>query len=201
MIFETPFSLEDPLVLAALGVAAIVLLIVILLIVTLLRAGRSARNGEEITRQMGGLGQAVQMLGQGQDQLTGGLRTVSDAQANAQTQTVQLMEARLAEVQRQMQERLHENALRSARALTDMQERMNETLKGSAVKTTVEVLDVGLQVLLVFVPAHPINADRCLLFEFVKTLVQQFFIEMVKERCELELAALAGRFAHTPQSA
>ncbi len=136
MIFETPLSLEDPLVLAGLGALGVVLLIVILLIVTLVRAGRSARNAEEITRQMGGLGQAVQMLGQGQDQLTGGLRTVSDAQANAQTQTVQLMEARLAEVQRQMQERLHENALRSARALTDMQERMNETLKGSAVKTT-----------------------------------------------------------------
>ena len=108
----------------------------ILLIVTVLRAGRSARNAEALSRQMSGLGQAVQVLGQGQDQLTGGLRTVSDAQANAQTQTVQVMEARLAEVQRQMQERLHENALRSARALSDMQERMNETLKGSTVETT-----------------------------------------------------------------
>ncbi len=136
MIFQSPLSLEDPAVLAALGAAAIVLLIVLLLIVTVLRAGRSMRNAEELSRQMGGLGQAVQLLGQGQDQLTGGLRTVSDAQANAQTQTVQVMEARLAEVQRQMQERLHENALRSARAMSDMQERMNETLKGSTVQTT-----------------------------------------------------------------
>ena len=133
---EVTLSLEDPLVLAALGVAGVVLLIVVLLLVTLVRAGRSARNAEEVTRQMAGLGRAVQLLGQGQDQLTGGLRTVSDAQATAQTQTVQVMEARLAEVQRQMQERLHENALRSARALSDMQERMNETLKGSTVKTT-----------------------------------------------------------------
>jgi len=136
MSFETPLVLEDPLVVAAFGAAGVVVLIVVLLMITLVRAGRSARNAEALSRQMGGLGQAVQMLGQGQDQLTGGLRNVSDAQANAQTQTVQVMEARLAEVQRQMQERLHENALRSARALTDMQERMNETLKGSAVKTT-----------------------------------------------------------------
>ena len=135
MSFET-LSLQDPLVWAALGAGAVVLLIVVLLLVTLVRAGRSARTAEELARQMTGLGQAVQVLGQGQDQLTGGLRTVSDAQATAQTQTVQVMEARLAEVQRQMQERLHENALRSARALSDMQERMNETLKGSTVKTT-----------------------------------------------------------------
>ena len=136
MIFDTPLVLDDPRVLAALGAAALVLLIVLLLIVTVLRAGRSVRTSEELTRAMSGLGQAVQVLGQGQDQLTGGLRTVSDAQAHAQTQTVQVMEARLAEVQRQMQERLHENALRSARALSDMQERMNETLKGSTVQTT-----------------------------------------------------------------
>ena len=136
MIFGMPLSLDDPLVLAALGVLGVVALILILLIVTLARAGRSARNAEELTRQMTGLGQAVQLLGQGQDQLTGGLRTVSDAQASAQTQTVQLMEARLADVQQQMQARLHENALRSARSLSEMQERMNETLKGGQVKTT-----------------------------------------------------------------
>ena len=54
----------------------------------------------------------------------------------ARPRLIQTMEARLAEVQRQMQERLHENAMRSARALSEMQERMNETLKGSTVKTT-----------------------------------------------------------------
>ncbi|GKY86777.1 DNA recombination protein RmuC [Sinisalibacter aestuarii] len=129
-------DLNDPLVIAALVAGAVVLLIVILLFVVLLRAGRSARMAEQLAQQMGGLGQAVQILGQGQEQLTGGLRSVSDAQATAQTQMVQTMEARLAEVQRQMQDRLHDNAMRSARSLNEMQERMNETLKGSAVKTT-----------------------------------------------------------------
>ncbi len=127
---------SQPLALAGLAAAAVAFLVLILLLVTVLRAGRSARLVEDLSRQIGGLGHAVQALGQGQDQLTGGLRTVSDAQANAQSQTIQMMEARLAEVQRQMQERLHENAMKSARSLSDMQERMNETLKGSAVKTT-----------------------------------------------------------------
>jgi DNA recombination protein RmuC len=135
---ETALSkdLGDPLVIAALIVAGTVLLMLILLIVVLARAGRSARMAEQLAQQMGGLGQAVQILGQGQEQLTGGLRTVSDAQATAQAQVVQAMEVRLGEVQRQMQERLHDNAMKSARSLSEMQERMKETLSGSAVKTT-----------------------------------------------------------------
>ncbi len=127
---ETALSkdLGDPLVIAALIVAGTVLLMLILLIVVLARAGRSARMAEQLAQQMGGLGQAVQILGQGQEQLTGGLRTVSDAQATAQAQVVQAMEVRLGEVQRQMQERLHDNAMKSARSLSEMQERMKETL-------------------------------------------------------------------------
>lgn len=131
-----PLDFRDPLVIATLGGAAVGLLMLVLLIVVVVRAGRSARISERLGQQLGGLGQAVQILGRGQEQLTGSLRTVSDAQASAQTQTVQAMEARLAEVQRQMQDRLHENAMRSAKALAEMQERMNETLKGSTVKTT-----------------------------------------------------------------
>ena len=57
------------------------------------------------------------------------------------------------------------------------------------------------QVSLVFVPAHPVNADGCLLLELVKARGQQFFVDMVKERCEFELTALASRFTHTEQPA
>ena len=135
---DTGFALDlnDPITLAALAAGAVLLLVLILLIVVLLRAGRSAQLSEQVSQQVGGLGHAVQILGQGQEQLTGGLRSVSDAQATAQTQMVQVMEARLAEVQARMQDRLHENAMRSARSLSEMQERMNETLQGSTVKTT-----------------------------------------------------------------
>ncbi len=130
---DLPLPLDNPLLLAGFGFGA---LVVLLLIVVIARAGRSARVSEDLARQMTGLGQAVQYLGQGQEQLTGGLRSVSDAQANGQTQMVRAMEQRLAEVQRQMQEQLHNNAMKSARSMSEMQERMNETLKGSAVKTT-----------------------------------------------------------------
>lgn len=135
---QTPVAIDfnDPLVILALAVGGAILLVVLLLVVVLLRAGRSARMAERLSHQIGGLGQAVQILGQGQEQLTGGLRTVSDAQTTTHSQMVQAMEVRMAEVQRQMQDRLHENAMRSARAMAELQERMNETLKGSTVKTT-----------------------------------------------------------------
>ncbi len=112
-------------------------LAVLLLVLVLRRAGRSARVAEDLAGgQMAGLGQAVQVLAQGQDQLSGGLKHVSDAQTTGQSQMIQTMEARLAQVQQQMNDRLHDNALRSARTLNEMQERMAENLQGSAVKTT-----------------------------------------------------------------
>ncbi len=78
----------------------------------------------------------MQQLGAGQEQLRGGLQTVSDTQANAQAQLIQSMEARLAAVQQNMQDRLADNAARSARSLAEMQARMNETLHGSSKQTT-----------------------------------------------------------------
>nr|WP_246534570.1 DNA recombination protein RmuC [Aliiroseovarius lamellibrachiae] len=113
-----------------------VVLVIVLLIVSVRRAGQSARASSELARQLGGLGHAVQVLGAGQDQLSGGLRTVSDAQASGQAQVLQAMEARLGAVQQQMNDRLHDNAMKSARSMVEMQERMKETLQGSAVKTT-----------------------------------------------------------------
>ena len=135
-IGDMTLDLTDPLVLLALVAGAVLLLLVLLILVVLVRTGRATATNADLARQLGGIGQAVQVLGQGQDQLSGGLRTVSDAQANAQARMIQTMETRLADVQRQMQDRLHENAMRSARSLSDLHERMNETLTGSTVKTT-----------------------------------------------------------------
>ncbi|UWQ04441.1 DNA recombination protein RmuC [Aliiroseovarius crassostreae] len=130
---EFSLPLTHPLVLAAAGVVALIL---VLLMLSLRRAGQSARVGEDLARQMHWLGQNVQQLGQGQEQLRGGLNHVSDQQASAQVQVIQTVEARLGAVQQQMNDRLHDNAMKSARALADMQERMKESLQGSAVKTT-----------------------------------------------------------------
>lgn len=135
-IGDLTLDTNDPLVMAALAAGALVLLILILLIVAVRAAGRSARAAEPLAQQLGYLGQSVQALSQGQEQLRGGLQTVSDTQALAQAQMIQTVEARLSSVQQQMQDRLADNALRSQRSLNEMQERMRESLHGSSKQTT-----------------------------------------------------------------
>ncbi len=130
------YALDDPLVMAALAGAAVILLMLALLIMAVRAAGRSAAMTAPLVQQITHLGQHVQQLGQGQEQLRGGLQTVSDTQATAQAQVIQTVEARLSSVQQQMQDRLADNALRSARSLAEMQERMKETLHGSSKQTT-----------------------------------------------------------------
>lgn len=130
------YALNDPRVLMVLGAVALVLLVLILLIMAVRAAGRSARMTEPLARQMQVMGGHVQQLGMGQEQLRGGLQTVSDTQANAQAQMIQSIEARMAHVQQQMQDRLAENAARTARNLAEMQERMSATLHGSSKQTT-----------------------------------------------------------------
>jgi len=135
-IGDTQYAFSDPLVIGILIGAAITVLILVLLISSVRRAGRSAAMVELVAANMNRMGMDVQNLGAGQAQLAGNIQTVSDTQAKAQTQVIQTMEVRLAEVQRQMQERLADNAMKSARSLSDMQERMNATLHGSSKQTT-----------------------------------------------------------------
>lgn len=126
------YQWDDPIVIAVLIGTAIVLLVLLLLVLSLRASARSARLAEPMLQQVGQLTQTVNSLGQGQQQLTGGLDSVSKSQA----MTMQAMEVRMAEVQRQMADRLHENAVKQARSLSDLQERMNDTLHGSSEKTT-----------------------------------------------------------------
>ncbi|WP_299964881.1 DNA recombination protein RmuC [uncultured Roseobacter sp.] len=130
------YALSDPLVIAALALMGVLALILLLLVWAVRAASRSAASVGPLAQQMGLLAQQIQHLGDGQAQLRGGLQTVSDTQANAQTQVIQTVESRLATVQQQMQERLSDNALRSARSLAEMQERVKEALHGSSAKTT-----------------------------------------------------------------
>jgi DNA recombination protein RmuC len=135
-IGDTSYAFSDPFVLAVLGALAVVLLILILLITTLRRAGQSAETVNYVAHHMARMSQDMIGLSQGQNQLAGNIQTVSDAQANAQVRVIQTMEARLAEVQAQVAERLADNALRSANSLAEMNERLKETLTGSSEKTT-----------------------------------------------------------------
>ena len=129
------YALTDPAMLLLIGGGCVVLLVLILLVMAVRAAGRTARVAAPLTRQMQILGGHVQQLGMGQEQLRGGLQTVSDTQANAQAQMVQSIETRMAHVQQQMQDRLADNAARSARSLAEMQERMSATLHGSSKQT------------------------------------------------------------------
>ncbi len=114
-------TILGPLELTALGIAA---LVVVLLLMTVRAAGRSARMAEPLAHQMGALGQRVQALGDGQQQLAGGLNQVVESQAAAQANLLQHLEKRLAEVNQQMGENLQGSARRTAHSLGELQERL-----------------------------------------------------------------------------
>ena len=134
-IGEQVYALDDPGVIAALLGGGLVLLVLLLLILGMNAARRSAKLAEPLARQMALLGQNVQQLGMGQEQLRGGLQHVSETQATAQVQVIQTVETRLSDVQQHMNDRLADNAMRQNRALTEMQERMKDTLHGSSKQT------------------------------------------------------------------
>jgi len=129
------YALDDPFVIAVLAAGGALMLVLLLLILSLRAARRSARMAEPLAQHLAVLGQNVQALGAGQEQLRGGLQNASDTQANAQVQVIQVVEARLSALQAQMNDRLADNAARSTRALADMQERMKDTLHGTSKQT------------------------------------------------------------------
>ncbi|KMW60149.1 DNA recombination protein RmuC [Candidatus Rhodobacter oscarellae] len=129
---DTMIDLSDPWTAAALLAAILLLLIVVLLVSAGRRAARGAAATEAMLRQMGGLGQRVQGLADGQQQLFGGLNSVTEAQAQQQARTVQLMEQRLAEVTAKMNENLQGSATRTARSLGELQQRLQTIDKAQA---------------------------------------------------------------------
>ncbi|WP_425074264.1 DNA recombination protein RmuC [Sagittula sp. S175] len=114
-------NLNDPLTLAAL-VGALVLLF--LLVSGVRASGRAARSADLLAQQMRGVAGRVQQLSDGQERLAGGLHHVSEMQANSQSAMLQVMETRLAEVQARMNETLHGTARRTAHSLGELQERL-----------------------------------------------------------------------------
>ncbi len=118
------YALDDPAVLLTLGGALMGLLVLILLVLALRAVARSAKAVEPLSQQMGWLGREVQTLSAGQNQLSGGLTHVAEAQAASQSNMMRIMEERLAEVTRSMGENLHGSATRTARSLGELQERL-----------------------------------------------------------------------------
>ncbi|MFC3086853.1 DNA recombination protein RmuC [Tabrizicola soli] len=113
-----------------LGGAALVLLILLVLI--LRAAARASSTAEPLLREVSWLSSRVQTLNDGQERLAGGLHHVSEAQAVSQTAMLQVMEQRLADVQRQMTEALHGTSTRTARSLGELQQRLETIDKAQA---------------------------------------------------------------------
>ncbi|MGR3291734.1 MAG: DNA recombination protein RmuC [Paracoccaceae bacterium] len=131
-IGEFILDMSDPLTLAALLGVAIALLIVVLLIITVRRAGQSTRLMAPLSNQMSALGQRVQLLSDGQNQLAGGLNHVSETQAASQANLLQLMEKRLTDVTKNMGESLEGSSRRTAQSLGDLQQRLATIDKAQA---------------------------------------------------------------------
>lgn len=113
---------QEQLLLAAAALAGVVVLLLLLALRAAARAGRAA---EPLAQHMRALGEQVRGLSDGQHQLSGGLRHVSEAQAAAQAQLSATMERRLEEVQLRMAETLQGTSVRTARSLTELQERLS----------------------------------------------------------------------------
>ena len=118
------YAFGDPAVLIVLAGGFLALLVIVLLIMSVRAAGRTARLAEPLARQIGMLGQRVQILNDGQQQLSGGLTHVAEAQAASQANMLQLMERRLAHVSAQMNENLQGTSRRTAQSLGALHERL-----------------------------------------------------------------------------
>lgn len=112
--------------------AAVALILLGFLVLILRAASRASAQAAPLLREVAWLGQKVQSMGESHERLTGGLVHVSDAQATAQSAMLQLMEARLADVQRQMTEALHGTSTRTARSLGELQQRLETIDKAQA---------------------------------------------------------------------
>ncbi|MGV6839636.1 MAG: DNA recombination protein RmuC [Planktomarina sp.] len=104
--------------------AAFAVIVIILLVMALRAAGRSAQMAAPMATQLEFVSQRMQILGEGQQQLAGGLTHVSEAQAAQQTNMIKLMEARLAAVQQQMNMNLQTSAKTTAKSLGELQQRL-----------------------------------------------------------------------------
>ncbi|MEM7059902.1 MAG: DNA recombination protein RmuC [Pseudomonadota bacterium] len=117
-------DLSNPLHLAVVLGGVLVILLFLLIIWSIRAARRSAAAAEPLAAHIGSLGDAVRGLDAGQHQLAGGLKMVSEHQANAQARIMESVERRLEEVQKAMGESLHGTATRTARSLGELQNRL-----------------------------------------------------------------------------
>ncbi|MCP9480839.1 DNA recombination protein RmuC [Shimia sp. CNT1-13L.2] len=128
--FADPQTQEYLLIGAGVGVA----LILLMLWAMLRRARQSAAATQGVLNQLSGMGQRVDQLALGQEQLGGSLSTVAQSQAQAQSQITNLMEQRLGEVQLNLHENLAKAQRSTGENLAHMQQNMADTLAAQQLK-------------------------------------------------------------------
>ena len=106
-------------------ILSIVFLVILALYLGLRPQLNSTNSNKPIIDNLNIFGEKIQKLSEGQERLTGGLQTVSEAQAKAQLSMINMMEERLAKVQLQMNENLSHSSRRTAQSLGDLQQRLS----------------------------------------------------------------------------
>ena len=106
-------------------ILSIVFLVILALYLGLRPQQNSTNSNKPIIDNLNIFGEKIQKLSEGQERLTGGLQTVSEAQAKAQLSMINMMEERLAKVQLQMNENLSHSSRRTAQSLGDLQQRLS----------------------------------------------------------------------------
>ena len=97
----------------------------LLLIVTLLLILRKSKDSAEPSEvSFSNLNEQIRILADGQQQLTGSLKTIGEVQTASQSELLNLINERLAEVQNTMGESLQGSATKTARSLGELQQRL-----------------------------------------------------------------------------
>ena len=105
-------------------ILTLTILVVAALYLSLRAKEKSITSYDPIIDNLNLFGEKIQKLSEGQERLTGGLQTVSEAQAKAQLSLINMMEERLSKVQLQMNENLSHSSRRTAQSLGDLQQRL-----------------------------------------------------------------------------
>ena len=106
-------------------ILSIVFLVILALYLGLRPPLNSTNSNKPIIDNLNIFGEKIQKLSEGQERLTGGLQTVSEAQAKAQLSMINMMEERLGKVQLQMNENVSHSSRRTAQSLGDLQQRLS----------------------------------------------------------------------------
>ena len=105
-------------------ILTLTILVVAALYLSVRAKAKSITSNDPIIDNLNLFGEKIQKLSEGQERLTGGLQTVSEAQAKAQLSLINMMEERLSKVQLQMNENLSHSSRRTAQSLGDLQQRL-----------------------------------------------------------------------------